>query len=184
MPHRADVALRPHLPSRPTAGFMTGSAGPRGAVDSSLDRLHRRLAEQASMVQRAFEVTDHLVRLYGMALKHVVALREQRVDTLPWRVGLFGRAHVTRRKVVYLHPNRCGSVKALDLDSGRRESLARPDMRYGSAIEADNDVTTEADDALLLFDDGTVIHLPPYHTGAVPALARPWVRPRPLDVTS
>lgn len=166
------------------AGHAPASTPRRHGADTPLNTLRRRLAEGASQALRTLDTTGGLAALCVVALKHVEALREQGFDTLPWRVGLFGRAHTTRRKLAYLHPNRCGSVKILDLDTGRREVLPPPDMHYGAAIATDADVTTEGSDALLLFDDGTLVHLPPYHTGAVQALGRPWVQPRPLDAGS
>ena len=118
--------------------------------------------------------------LAEIALRHVEALQDQGCTSLPWRVGLFGRAHVTQRRLPYLHPDSRGAVKFLDLETGRREKAALPAMCYGTAVSIEADLTTDGEAALLLYDDGVCARVPPWHTGSIRELGRCWRAPRDL----
>jgi hypothetical protein len=118
--------------------------------------------------------------LAEMALRHVEALQDQGCTTLPWRVGLFGRAHITQRRLPYLHPDSRGAVKFLDLDTGRREKAAPPAMCYGRPVDIEADLTTDGEAALLLYDHGACARVPPYHTGSIRDLGCAWRAPRDL----
>lgn len=145
-----------------------------------LDRLRRRLVTAGLAVDVADADSAMMAPLLAAALRHVDALLEHGLETLPWPVCLFGRAHVTRRKLPYLHPDSSGGVKFLDLDSDRREKLPPPDMCYGAPVDVDADVTTGDAAAVLLYGAGTVACLPPRHAGRIGALGRPWGAPRDL----
>ncbi|MCW5745216.1 MAG: hypothetical protein KIT36_03340 [Alphaproteobacteria bacterium] len=148
---------------------------------SPLDILRRRLRDATPSAALACGDERLQAPLFAMALKHIEALAEQGFTTLPWRVGLFGRAHVTCRKQAYLHPGHDGRVKFLDLDSGRRDAPMPPQMHYGASIDPDADITTEDQGALLVYASGTCLYVPPRHSGAVHALGQSWARPHRLD---
>ncbi|HJQ59302.1 MAG TPA: hypothetical protein VJ890_20520 [Vineibacter sp.] len=164
---------------------VADECSPRGSRAASdihpLDALCDQLSDAAASAAFATDETRDLAGLCRLALRQVAALRARGRDALPWRVGLFGSAHVTRRQLAYRHPGGPGSVKFLDLDSGRRCAPPRPEIRYGAAVDSDSHVTTEGCGALLLSEDGRLVYLPPFHTCAVRSLGLPWFRPQPLE---
>jgi hypothetical protein len=152
------------------------------AADCPLASLRRKLVDAASSAAFATGDRRDLAPLCRLALRQIDALRQQGVGTLPSRVGLFGRAHITVRQLAYRHPGGAGSVKFLDLDSGRRVAPPRLDMRYGAPVAVGSDVTTEDSGALLLFGDGGCAYVPPFHTGTVGGQVRPRIEARRLDM--
>ena len=152
-------------------GCCNADARPDAAVDGPLDIMRRGLLD--AMLTARPTSDDIFEPLITMALKHIEAFRDQGLGTIPWRVAMFGRAHVTTRKLAYLHPNSQGSVKFLDLDTGKRDRQALPEMRYGAPVDPSADITTDIFGALLLFDDGAGRCIHPYRTGNIRSLARP-----------
>ncbi len=154
----------------PETGCRDAGARP-DVVDGTLDTLRRNLLD--AMWTARLMSNDIFAPLITVALKHVDALKDQGLGTTPWRVALFGRAHITMRKLAYLHPNSQGSVKFLDLDTGKRDRLALPEMSYGAPVDPSADITTDKFGALLLYDDGACQCIQPYRTGSIHSLARP-----------
>ena len=152
--------------------------GNRRPVDAPLEMLSRRLMDVRWIARLASD--DTLEPLITMALKHVEALKDQGLRTIPWPVAMFGRAHVTTRKLAYLHPNSLGSVKFLDLDTGKRDRLEPAEMRYGAPVDPSADITTDKSGALLLYDHGACRCIQPYRSGSIRALAEPGAKPLDL----
>jgi hypothetical protein len=186
MPMSDPVALRRGRAARCGTATVGGGALPgwRGAitVDDPLRALRRRLLDIEATAAFATDEMRDLAQLCALALRHIDGLRLRGMVSLPVRAGLFGRAHVTVRQLAYRHPGGAGTVKFLDLDSGRRVAPPPPEMHYGAAITADVGVTTEASGALLFFDDGSCAYVPPFHTGTVRRQGRPGFEPRRLDM--
>jgi hypothetical protein len=172
LPHGRTSTLSDRAVASPDAGAGRHHADARASTAvGPLDALHRNLLD--AMWSARLTSSDIFEPLIAIALKHVEALKDQGLSTIPWRVAMFGRAHVTTRKLAYLHPNNQGSVKFLDLDTGRRDRPVLPEMCYGAPVDPSADITTDRVGALLLFDDGAYRCIQPYCTGSIGSLARP-----------
>jgi hypothetical protein len=102
--------------------------------------------------------------LLVMAARHVKSLMEQKFTQLPWPVAMFGRAYVFKSFKMLAHVDSDGTVSFLNVDTHETEEPKLPMMRYGEPVDAaSNSVITGKLDVLLLYMNGLIVHIPPYH---------------------
>jgi hypothetical protein len=110
--------------------------------------------------------------LIDMAVAHVDRMKtELGLDQLPWQVALFGRAWLTKSGLLQRR-EKDGSV-TFATGSLKNEALPLPEMKYGQPVDYNLQITTGRLGALLLYREGNVCMVPPYHYGNLSHLGLP-----------
>jgi hypothetical protein len=153
---------------------------------SPLQTLQRNLLDDAlaSKVDPFFPMYKSQVQpLITLAYKHIDNLIEMGMAELPWRLEMFGRAHVTSLYVDVRTEVTWGStflgrdqpVVYYDMHTGESTKARLPEMSYGHPINMDamEEVTTEWMPAILLYKSGTVAKIAPYRKATLSSLQDP-----------
>ena len=162
---------------------------PACGAASALDMMRRALFDGPSVTEASADERADLVPLVALAAAHIEALQSHGLKKLPWRVAMFGRAHVTIDEMPVMLPRDPGSVRFVDLAAARRNERTAlrtpplPESRYGEPVDIYADVTTEASGALLLYANGVARRVYPYRTGSIWHMERPTGSTRPLQAS-
>jgi len=160
------------LASRGAAGPMA-VAPPAVPVETPLDKLRRNVLDDSQaygFTAGQMVAFDPLVK---MAVKHIDDLKNQRFTQLPWPVEMYGRAHLTKGMALYINTTTLTVVWGDDyelffLPEGRNTDYKQkapplPEMRFGQPVDIYSKVVTEHLGALLLFQSGECLRVPPHH---------------------
>jgi hypothetical protein len=161
--------------SEPADELPTLDPVPATFFDKSIDFQRRKVLDERKAKLFSEAERKAFKPLVDMAVKHIDSLKNDLGRTeLPWPVGMFGRAYITKDVVPVVEKD--GSVVFLALSFSGRRSLPLPEMRYGQPIDMQMDITTGKLGALLLYSRlGECCRVPPYHRGAINHLGPPFM---------
>lgn len=150
---------------------------PEPPAENPLDILRRNVLDETS--SRGYTAGERVAfdPLVTLVVRHIDSLKDQGFDKLPWRVEMFGRAHVTKMEMAVMLPSAPDTVQFVSLSKDKLNAPPRklplPEMRYGAPVDIYSDVTTEKLGAFLLYNDGWCHRVYPYRHGSIWSLGRP-----------